>query len=389
MFRFLRRTRRRSRGQGLVEFALVLPVLLLIVFTAIDFGRIYLGWINLQNMVRLAANYAANHASDLNAPVVPATQAEYRNLVAAEAQKINCHLPPTIPDPQFPDGADLGDRAFVAISCQFDVLTPLIDRIVGKQVLVSASTTFPVKQGAVTSVTGGGGVVTPPAQAIFYASPNTGNASLVVNVVNESTNGPTSWVWSFGDGATSLQANPPAHSYPTAGTYTITLTASNAGGNTTASQTVTVGTAPTTGPIPNFSATPRLGGPPLVVKFTDLSTGSPTSWNWSFGDGQSSTAQNPTHTYANPGVYTVALTVTNLSGSNTETREQYVIAQCTVPNLGGTKKNSAQSTWSAAGFTTTVTFLAGTGNYTIRYQSLPGGLINPAGGCAASITVGP
>ena len=61
----LRRLRRHhasaSRGQSLVEFALVLPVILFLTLIALDFGRVYLGYINLQNMARIASNFAANH----------------------------------------------------------------------------------------------------------------------------------------------------------------------------------------------------------------------------------------------------------------------------------------------------------------------------------------
>src|SRR5262249_14168021 len=58
---------------------------------------------------------------------------------------------------------------------------------------------------------------------------------------------------------------------------------------------------------------------PLAVQFTDLSTLSPTSWSWTFGDGASSTSQNPGHVYAAPGRYTVALTVSGPGGSDTLT----------------------------------------------------------------------
>lgn len=60
--------------------------------------------------------------------------------------------------------------------------------------------------------------------------------------------------------------------------------------------------------VADFSGTPLFGTAPLTVAFTDLSTGTPTSWAWSFGDGGTSTAQNPTHIYTAPGVYTVTLT---------------------------------------------------------------------------------
>lgn len=58
---------------------------------------------------------------------------------------------------------------------------------------------------------------------------------------------------------------------------------------------------------------------PMTVQFTDQSDGCPTSWEWDFGDGATSTAQNPTHTFANPGYYPVTLTVTNSQGIDKKT----------------------------------------------------------------------
>ncbi|MEP6639748.1 MAG: PKD domain-containing protein [Chloroflexota bacterium] len=77
-------------------------------------------------------------------------------------------------------------------------------------------------------------------------------------------------------------------------------------------------------PVANFSGTPTSGTAPLAVAFHNSSTGSPTSWSWTFGDGGASTAQNPTHTYGAAGTYTVSLTVANSAGSNTLTRAGYV-----------------------------------------------------------------
>lgn len=73
-------------------------------------------------------------------------------------------------------------------------------------------------------------------------------------------------------------------------------------------------------PATAFTATPITGRAPLTVQFTDLSGGLPTSWHWDFGDGTTSNDRNPTHTYTKPGIYTVALTVSNAYGKVTETK---------------------------------------------------------------------
>jgi PKD repeat protein len=78
-------------------------------------------------------------------------------------------------------------------------------------------------------------------------------------------------------------------------------------------------------PVANFAGIPTTGNAPLSVTFTDSSTNTPTSWSWTFGDGGTSTAQNPTHIYSG-GTYTVSLTATNAGGSNTSTRAGYITA---------------------------------------------------------------
>lgn len=77
-------------------------------------------------------------------------------------------------------------------------------------------------------------------------------------------------------------------------------------------------------PLANFTASTTAGCSPIVVNFTDLSTNNPTSWSWNFGNGSTSTLQNPTATYFTPGSYTVTLTATNATGSNTLTRTAYI-----------------------------------------------------------------
>ncbi|MGD0113681.1 MAG: FG-GAP-like repeat-containing protein [Armatimonadota bacterium] len=78
-------------------------------------------------------------------------------------------------------------------------------------------------------------------------------------------------------------------------------------------------------PIVGFSGTPTIGTAPLIVQFTDLSTYTPTGWNWDFGDGAAVDVKNPSHSYANVGTYTVSLTVANASGSSSITKQHYIL----------------------------------------------------------------
>lgn len=77
-------------------------------------------------------------------------------------------------------------------------------------------------------------------------------------------------------------------------------------------------------PQANFIADVTSGDAPLAVSFTDLSSHAPTSWSWDFGDGGTSSAQNPSHTYDTPGTYSVSLTVSNGVGSDLLTRTDYI-----------------------------------------------------------------
>ena len=79
-------------------------------------------------------------------------------------------------------------------------------------------------------------------------------------------------------------------------------------------------------PVAAFTAIPASDRVPLAVSFTDQSTGYITSWSWDFGDGATSTEQNPMHTYRTPDNYTVSLTVTSPWGSNTEEKTDYILA---------------------------------------------------------------
>ncbi len=148
--------------------------------------------------------------------------------------------------------------------------------------------------------------------AAFTPSTTTICEGQSVTFTDNSTGNPNTWNWTFGDGGTSTAQNP-THTYATAGTYTVSLTASNGACTDVITQNALIVVDPA--PVANLSGTPTSGcSAPMPVAFTDLSTGSPTTWLWNFGDGNTSTAQNPNHTYTAPGTYTVTLTVTNANG---------------------------------------------------------------------------
>jgi subtilisin len=77
-------------------------------------------------------------------------------------------------------------------------------------------------------------------------------------------------------------------------------------------------------PVARFVGSPTSGTAPLTVSFTDQSTGTVTSWSWTFGDGGSSSLRNPSHRYTSAGTYTVRLTVSGPKGSDTETLDGYI-----------------------------------------------------------------
>jgi PKD repeat protein len=129
---------------------------------------------------------------------------------------------------------------------------------------------------------------------------------------------PITYTWDFGDGTTSTQVSP-THTYSLPGEYTVTLTATNSVGSDATSQAVSVGDIP----VADFSAPPQ-ACQLAPVQFTNASSGA-ASFDWSFGDGGSSTDANPTHAYNLPGDFTAVLTATNACGSDTISHSLSVI----------------------------------------------------------------
>jgi PKD repeat protein len=169
-----------------------------------------------------------------------------------------------------------------------------------------------------------------PAPAAAFSSTNICLGD-VMNFTNAST-GATGYSWTFGDGGTST-ATSPSHTYATANTFTVTLIATNGLCNDTVVQSVVVNNAPQVSFTTSGSQT---GCTPFTVTFVNNTTGGGgNSYNWIFGDGGTSSLQNPSYTYTTAGTYTVTLSATLGSCSDVDSIVGYVIVLPT-PTAGFT-----------------------------------------------------
>lgn len=343
------RGRPRPRGQSVVEFALVLPVFLLLLLIAVDFGRVFFTHVQLDNAVREAANYGATNPVD---PVGMLARANAeRNAQSQGGQQdvltypsnitTRCSTPAgvAIACDQSPGGAGAGNTLTVTLQAPFSFFTPFISGFFGGSLQISSSATVAVLNSAASTGGTNPSGCAAPTVATFTAFPN--NLTVTLDPTGSAPDSGlcaiSGYNYDFGDGNTGVGGTVPTdYTYAAPGTYTITLEVTNQGGALSTTRTVTV---PPGGPGPSASSSPSsapsatpcsapvaqfswsVTGNSGKVNFTDQSTtptGCPiTNWLWDFGDGTAkSNAQNPQHAYAVKNKqYTVTLTVTNSADS--------------------------------------------------------------------------
>ncbi len=191
------------------------------------------------------------------------------------------------------------------------------------------------------------GTSTPAPIADFSADKTSGDVPLTIKFTDLSTgDGISTWAWDFNnDGSIDSTEQNPEYTYTSAGSYTVKLVVTGTGGDGEATRTdyitatdviVTPTTTTTQVPLPvgNFAANPLTGDAPLTVAFTDESSGDITSWTWDVNnDGTTDcTTKDCSYTYADPGSYTVKLTVSNNGGSDSVIRTDYItVTKATTP----------------------------------------------------------
>ena len=171
-------------------------------------------------------------------------------------------------------------------------------------------------------------------EADFTTSNTTVPAGCAVAFTDLSTGVPTHFQWSFpgASPATSSLKNPVDIVYSTPGTYTVSLKVWNESGSDSITKTNFITVSGTLLPVVDFTADQHVLCNSNTVKFTDLSTNCPDSWQWSitpntatFVSGTSASSQNPVVWFANPGYYDVQLTVSNGVGNSTLVRTGYIV----------------------------------------------------------------
>jgi PKD repeat protein len=184
-------------------------------------------------------------------------------------------------------------------------------------------------------------VAIPPPTAAFTGFPLSGTVPLTVNFTNASTGQFDSYLWDFGDGGSSSLSDP-SHTYLDTGTFSVTLiVVGPSGADTLTFQDYIKVESPL--PVASFSADPTTGVSPLLVQFTNSSTGTILSQSWDFGDGGASIDFAPSHQYQNSGVYSVTLALLGPSGVDTLRLTDYitVLAPPPVPDFSADQTSGA------------------------------------------------
>jgi PKD repeat protein len=176
-----------------------------------------------------------------------------------------------------------------------------------------------------------------PPTACFTHSENGSTTSADGSCSSDSDGNVTAWDWNWGDGSTHGSGKTASHSYAAGGTYNVTLTVTDNGGQTNSTtQAVTVSSPPDQPPTACFAHNESGLQTSVDGSCSSDSDGSVVGWQWTFGDGANATGRTANHTYAASGNYTVTLTVTDNAGLTATTSQTITVTSDpdpSTPNL--------------------------------------------------------
>ena len=201
--------------------------------------------------------------------------------------------------------------------------------------------------------------------------------------------------WTFGDGGVSDRQNP-SHEYGAAGDYPVTLTVSDSSSQTVSDGHLLIHVTALAPLVPSASADVTSGTVPLTVHFTGSATGGlpPYTYAWAFGDGGTSTAQNPSHAYASAGSFSAVLTVSDSFSSTVSapaisiTAYTPLVASASAEVTSGTVPLTVHFTGSATGGLAPYTYSWTFGDGGTSTSQNPSHEYASAGGFSAVLTVG-
>jgi PKD repeat protein len=348
-------------GQALAEFALILPVFMLLMLVAIDFGRSFFTYIDVNNAAREAANYAAGDPTDL-AGILAAAQGQQNvqgqggeSPITTTSVNVSCadQSGVTIACATAGGGSGTGNTVTVDVTEQFTFVTPWVNSIFSGSPTMTASSTATVLVLAASAGSAPGECGTAPIAAFTYTVVGlTVQVSAAPSIPTTGECAISGYYWDMGDGKDPYppitDINPDPYTYDLAGTYRITLSVANPYGEAISAQDVPVGVlpgptpTPSPSPIPTPSPTPTVAPPVcnmaagFTYQFTGTGNGTkkhqmtfygsytgkpaPTSWNWTFGDSTSGSGQTSARNYGSAGTYTVTLKISGSGCSSSVTQ---------------------------------------------------------------------
>jgi hypothetical protein len=359
--------RARPRGQTVVEFALVLPVLILLLLFAIDFGRIFLGWVSLNNAARVGANYAALHPDGWNSGSGPA---EYDTLMADNLGAINCTPNPNpAADPVFGATKEPGELVRVDLNCDFQVMTPIIGAVVGGTITVSSSASFPVSEGCLAACPTGPPAPPPP--------PPADNCRTAPDPTGLSVAGARALWVSAGFQATEFHPLTGADETRTVENYTVTEPANSEGCVApkyffASSMTVTLEPLETPKPTPTCLHVPNVRGMTVADARSAWTTAGFTGAFLPTGNDTRLVVDQVTLPAGDPGdCMEPDTTMTVSHGPGLPAPPP---SPCKVPSFINTSSSAALGTWTLAGFeANNISFKPKNQTFTIKSQTLVGG----------------